>query len=49
LVFYFILEFKELRKQWRRQKREEEERKAADAAATKNASAGMNISSLPSI
>ncbi|RHZ84278.1 hypothetical protein Glove_84g163 [Diversispora epigaea] len=42
-------EFKELRKQWRRQKREEEERKAADAAATKNASAGMNISSLPSI
>jgi len=41
-------EFKELRKQWRRQKREEEERKAAEAAANKN-SVGLNISSLSSI
>ena len=37
-------EFKELRKQWRRQKREEEECKAAEAAANKNA-VGINISS----
>lgn len=36
-------EFKELRKQWRRQKREEEERKAAEVAAAKNAVAGLNI------
>jgi len=41
-------EFKELRKQWRRQKREEEERKAAEVAATKNAVA-LNISSLSTI
>ncbi|GET00229.1 C2H2-type zinc finger transcription factor [Rhizophagus clarus] len=40
-------EFKELRKQWRRQKREEEERKAAEAAANKN-TVGLNISSLSS-
>jgi len=42
-------EFKELRKQWRRQKREEEERKAAEVAAAKNAVASLNISSLQSI
>jgi hypothetical protein len=44
-----LIEFKELRKQWRRQKREEEERKAAEVAAAKNAVAGLNISSLPTI
>ncbi|CAG8485543.1 1855_t:CDS:2, partial [Acaulospora colombiana] len=36
-------EFKELRKQWRRQKREEEERKNAESAAAKNSAAGLNI------
>ncbi|CAG8754998.1 4749_t:CDS:2, partial [Acaulospora morrowiae] len=41
-------EFKELRKQWRRQKREEEERKNAESNVSKSAAAGLNIS-LPSI
>lgn len=39
-------EFKELRKQWRRQKREEEERKNAEGAAVKNAAASLNITSI---
>lgn len=37
-------EFKELRKQWRRQKREEEERKASEAAAKQNALLNGNLS-----